>query len=374
MCTPAVRIVLACVFALAIAAPAGPALAREPALQFSATMPVSTAMAARVRFWIDVFTRVSHTRAVLHDRDDPTLVYDVVPYGPGGDATPVEAARVSYERLLGTLATERLDRALGSALLAHMLAPPSLERLHVEAMFGERAGPTAYVRALGNIRAQRGMKEPFTDGLVRAELYLPAIRRIFRAADLPPELVYLPHVESSFNPTAVSRAGAVGLWQFTRDTYDHYVKGGQRTDGRLDPVRSTEIAARHLTRAFGVLGSWPLAVASYNHGVAGMARARAAVGGDSLDDIVRGYDGQSFGFASQNFYAEVLAAAHVATHARHFFPDLPQPPVMQYVVRPGDSLWTIARRHRVSVRDITAANNLGGSRLKTGQLIVIKTS
>jgi LysM repeat protein len=47
---------------------------------------------------------------------------------------------------------------------------------------------------------------------------------------------------------------------------------------------------------------------------------------------------------------------------------------MQYVVRPGDSLWTIARRHRISVRDITAANNLGGSRLKTGQLIVIKTS
>lgn len=127
-------------------------------------------------------------------------------------------------------------------------------------------------------------------------------------------------------------------------------------------------------RARSVLGSWPLAIASYNYGVAGMARARAAVGVDALDDIVRGYEGATFGFASQNFYAEVLAAAHVAANAHHFFPDLPRPPVMQYVVRPGDSLWTIARRHRVSVRDITAANNLDGSRLKTGQLIVIKTS
>jgi membrane-bound lytic murein transglycosylase D len=134
------------------------------------------------------------------------------------------------------------------------------------------------------------------------------------------------------------------------------------------------VAARHLVRAHDVLGSWPLAVASYNHGVSGMARARAAVGADSLDDIVRGYEAETFGFASENFYAEVLAAAHVATHARHYFPDLPQPPILQYVVRPGDSLWTIARRHRVSVRDIATANNLAGSRLKTGQLIVIKTS
>jgi peptidoglycan lytic transglycosylase D len=53
---------------------------------------------------------------------------------------------------------------------------------------------------------------------------------------------------------------------------------------------------------------------------------------------------------------------------------MPQPPLLQYVVQPGDSLWTIARRHRISVRDLSAANNLGGTRLKTGQLIVIKTS
>ncbi len=365
MRTPAVKFAFAVVLAVATLAQPCRATAREPALQFSRALPVSQAMAQRVRFWIDVFTRVSHTRAVLHDRDDPTVVYDVVSYGPGGDATPVEAARASYQHLLGTMATEGL---------AQLLSPPSLERMRIKALFGERAGPTAYFRAIGNIRAQRGMQEAFSGGLVRAELYLPAIRRIFREADLPPELVYLPHVESSFNPTAVSRAGAVGLWQFTRATYDQYAKGDERSDGRLDPVRSSQVAAQHLTRAYGVLGSWPLAVASYNHGVAGIARARASVGVDSLDDIVRGYDGESFGFASQNFYAEVLAAAHVATHADHYFPDLPRPPVMQYVVRPGDSLWTIARRHRISVRDLTAANNLGGSRLKTGQLIVIKTS
>jgi membrane-bound lytic murein transglycosylase D len=349
---------------LACVCRAAPTAAREPALDFSAQLPVSTAMTDRVRFWIDVFTNVSHGEVLLHDRDDPTLVYDVVRYGPDGDTSQIDATRASYERLLGQLATENLFQTI---------AVVSPERAQIKALFGARASATAYVRALGNIRAQRGMKEAFVDGLVRAELYLPGIRRIFREAKLPPELVYLPHVESSFNPLAVSRAGAAGLWQFTRETFGYYDKT-TGADARFDPVRSTEVAAMHLARARGVLGSWPLAIASYNYGVAGMARARAAVGVDALDDIVRGYEGATFGFASQNFYAEVLAAAHVASNARYYFPDMQLPPVMQYVVRPGDSLWTIARRHRVSVRDLTAANNLDGSRLKTGQLIVIKSS
>jgi membrane-bound lytic murein transglycosylase D len=357
--------------ALMVGLAVGPSLAsaREPVLAFSPSLPVSPAMEERVRFWIDVFTRVSQDEAVLHDRDDLRIVYDVVPYGPEGDTTQIDATRASYARLLGTLATESP---------IPMLAPPSLERQHIRALFGIRAGPMAYARAVGNIRAQRGLKESFIDGLVRAELYLPRIRRVFRDAKIPPELAYVPHVESSFNPSAVSHAGAVGLWQFTRATFDQYTddgKGNSRTDdGRLDPTRSTEVAARHLARAREVLGSWPLAIASYNHGVAGMVRARNSVGGESLDDIVRGYDGTTFGFASQNFYAEVLAAAHVALHARYYFPDLPQPPILEYVVRPGDSLWTIARRHRVTVKDIAVANNLAGSRLKTGQTIVIKSS
>jgi membrane-bound lytic murein transglycosylase D len=351
-------LIFACVYR------ATPAAARQPTFDFSPQLPVSAAMTDRVRFWVDVFTNVSHGEALLHDRDDPTLVYDVVPYGRDGNTSQIDATRASYERVLGQLATENLFQTV---------AVVSPERAQVKALFGARASASAYVRALGNIRAQRGMKEAFIDGLVRAELYLPGIRRIFREAKLPPELVYLPHVESSFNPSAVSRAGAAGLWQFTRETFGHYDKTAG-ADARFDPVRSTEVAAMHLARARSVLGSWPLAIASYNYGVAGMARARAAVGVDALDDIVRGYDGATFGFASQNFYAEVLAAAHVASNARYYFPDMPQPPIMQYVVRPGDSLWTIARRHRVSVRDITAANNLGGTRLKTGQLIVIKSS
>ncbi|MGH7894944.1 MAG: LysM peptidoglycan-binding domain-containing protein, partial [Candidatus Binatia bacterium] len=321
------------------------------------------AMQERVRFWVRIFTQVSHTEVVLHDRDDLRVVYDVVPLGAAGNGGPVDAARATYGRMLASMAVEDLSPP--------RLLVPAPERLRVRALF-DRCGPRGYVRAIGNIRAQRGLKEIFADSLVRSELYLPTIRRIFRETGLPAELVYIPHVESSFNPNAVSRAGAAGLWQFTRDTADAHLKIGGAVDERFDPVRSSAAAATHLARARSVLGSWPLAVASYNHGVAGIARARAAIGSDSLDDIIRGYEGASFGFASRNFYAEFLAAAHVAQHTAYYFPDLKREPILHYVVRPGDSLWKIARQHRVTVRALVAANNLGRTPLQQGQRLMIR--
>src|SRR5712671_301281 len=162
--------------------------ATPPPLRFSAEFPVSPLMEARVRFWIRVFTEVSQQEAVLHDRDDVRIVYDVVPYDSERSVDPV---RASYARLLATMAVGELFPV---ALVA--VVPQSPERQRIERLFTETtaAGPIAYARAIGNIRAQRGLKEIFADSLARSDLYLPAIRRIFADAGLPPELVYLPHV------------------------------------------------------------------------------------------------------------------------------------------------------------------------------------
>jgi membrane-bound lytic murein transglycosylase D len=340
------------------------ASADEPPLRFGPEFPVSVAMEERIRFWVRIFTAVSRNELLLHDRDDLRLIYDVLPIGAAHPTALAEAARRRYD---GTLTLLAISDAVGPLDLV------SPERMRVRAVAGNR-GTAAYARAAGNVRAQRGMRETFAEGIVRSDAYLPGIQKTFKEEGLPPELVYLPHVESSFNARAISRAGAAGLWQLGQETARKLLRVDGPVDERLDPVRSTAAAAKHLKRARDVLGSWPLAVTSYNHGVAGIVRARNAVGTDSLDDIIRGYEGPTFRFASQNFYAEFLAAVHVARYARHYFPDIRRVPVQQYVVRSGDSLWTIARRHRVTVRDLQAANNLKETRLRTGQTILIKQS
>ncbi len=360
---------LVCALLLILVGSLRPAHATPPPLRFSREFPLSEAMAERVRFWIRVFTQVSQNEVVLHDREDVRIVYDVV---PNGDEDAIAPVRATYARLLASLAVEETFPTVLRAPIDTVFTPQAPERARIRALFGGAAGPIAYVKAMGNIRAQRGLKEIFADGLARAEVYLPTVRRILAEAALPPELAFLPHVESSFNPNAVSRAGAAGLWQLMRDTADGHLRIAAGVDERFDPVRSTTVAAEHLARARRVLGSWPLAIASYNHGIAGIARARAAVGSDALDDIIRGYDGASFGFASRNFYAEFLAATHVASHAGYYFPGLKLPPMLQYVVRRGDTLWQIARKHRVSVRALVAANNLGRSPLQQGQRLMIR--
>src|SRR5438874_207302 len=83
------------VLVLVAALPLRAATARgqPPPLRFSPEFSVSPAMEERIRFWVRVFTEVSHRDVLLHDRDDVRLVYGIVPYGRG---EAVEPARASY--------------------------------------------------------------------------------------------------------------------------------------------------------------------------------------------------------------------------------------------------------------------------------------
>jgi membrane-bound lytic murein transglycosylase D len=110
------------------------------------------------------------------------------------------------------------------------------------------------------------------------------------------------------------------MWQFIRSTGSNYMTVNSSIDERLDPVMAADAAARYLKGSYSKLGSWPLALTSYNHGVNGMMRAKARYGND-MARIVRDYDGPYFGFASRNFYAQFLAARHVAQNADRYFPE-----------------------------------------------------
>jgi membrane-bound lytic murein transglycosylase D len=93
-------------------------------------------------------------------------------------------------------------------------------------------------------------------------------------------------------------------------------------DERFDPILAARGAARYLRNSYDDMGSWPLAITSYNHGYYGMMRAIRELGTTDYMTVRRQYGGPAFGFASKNFYAEFLAALEIAENPLVYFGEM----------------------------------------------------
>ena len=110
--------------------------------------------------------------------------------------------------------------------------------------------------------------------LALADYYLPIFEATFNKYGMPEELKYMAVIESAFNPVAVSRAGARGMWQFMYTTAKNYgLTVNSFVDERLDPVKSADAAARYLYDAYKIFGDWNLAISSYNCGAGNVNKA-----------------------------------------------------------------------------------------------------
>jgi membrane-bound lytic murein transglycosylase D len=276
-------------------------------------------IAANVEFWRKVYADYPTNTVLIHDTEEMSIIYEVIEIKGLADSEvassaayrnewrKLESVRDEYRFILNRLAARQLD-----------LTKLSSREKRVVEIWGANAEPSRLLRAAGSIRAQQGLKDRFHLGLQRSGLYRDFIEGIFTQYGLPEELIMLPHVESSFNYQAYSKVGAAGIWQFMRSTGRLFLTINYEVDERLDPIRATEAAAKLLRLNYRDLGSWPLAITAYNHGLNGVRRAKAQYGND-FGRIYREYSSRSFGFASRNFYAEFLAALHVATNYDNYF-------------------------------------------------------
>ena len=290
----------------------------EKTVQYSINrtlFPVADAIKPNVDFWISIFSAYSREQVVLHDTENLNIIYAVLDFR-GQRLTSreqelhIESAKDYYAQILLTVAG--CQRSADFKKLTR-------EEKKVVGLFRGRFSAEMFQTASEHIRDQSGLREEFSAGIARSGQYLAQMKAIFKTYALPEELIYLPHVESSFNYRAYSFANAAGIWQFTKGTGRQFLKINRSLDERVDPILSTEAAAKLLQQNFKKLHTWPLAITAYNHGQAGMVRAVDQVGTRELGEIYQRYQSPSFRFASRNFYAEFVAAVHVRMNYQQYF-------------------------------------------------------
>lgn len=278
----------------------------------SREFPRPPELAERIAFWTDIFTRYTTSQVVIHDAKHVGKIYGVLNLEGASDKEIGDASTAEKKRITALLL--RLDRAG-----ADPAALDARERAIFQ-MFRDVDEPRRFRAAADRVRSQRGLRERFAVGIEISRRYLPEIERIFREEGLPLELTRLPLIESTFDVTAYSKVGAAGVWQFMPQTGRIYgLRVDARVDERRDPIRAARAAARYLADAHAALGTWPLAITSYNHGVRGIARGVQTVGSSDIEVLIARYEGPAFGFAGRNFYPEFLAALDIDREPERYF-------------------------------------------------------
>ena len=123
----------------------------------------------------------------------------------------------------------------------------------------------------------------------KSDYFFPIFENALQKYNVPLELKYIPVIESALNPRAKSRVGATGLWQFMFNTAkDLDLKVNSYVDERMNPIKSSEAAAKYLSELYARFNDWNLAIAAYNYGPGNIRRAIKASGYSNFWNL-RGY-------------------------------------------------------------------------------------
>jgi len=150
----------------------------------------------------------------------------------------------------------------------------------------------------------------------RAAPYLPFIKEEVARRGLPPELAYLPIIESGFQITARSKSGAAGLWQFMLNSISPYnIRVTDLVDERRDFVKSTLGALQKLENEYRQLGCWEMTLAAYNSGLNAVTRVIKKTGKSDYWELSGKKELRP---ETVNFVPRLIAVSHVVSNPRKY--------------------------------------------------------
>ena len=163
-------------------------------------------------------------------------------------------------------------------------------------------------------------KDWLYDMLDDAEPYRIYVRNQLEMKNLPPILEYLPMVESDYIPTAKSKSGATGMWQFMLNSIKPFLKCDEYIDERLDQWKSTDAALAKLSDNYTMFNDWLLAITAYNCGAGALRRIIKKAGESDFWYLRRN------GFLSEQasgYVPKLLAIADVCENAAFYGVEMP---------------------------------------------------
>lgn len=207
---------------------------------------------------------------------------------------------------------------------------------------------------------QNKLRDWFERALVRGAPYVPKMQQIFKDEGIPPSLVYLAIVESAFNPNAVSRAKAVGMWQFISGTAQRYgLVVDFWEDQRRDPERAARAAAKYLKDLHGMFGDWQFALAAYNCGEGKILKYQNRHP-DTDPDFWKMRNSRYLRRETREYVPAIMAAILLANNPRAYGFDVPPPgpaaDTATVTIPQATDLRVLAKCANVSVEELQALN------------------
>lgn len=295
---------------------------RDPMRKLEPEFQVTPDIRERVLFWMRIHTQYSSYMRVLHDRNNPSIIYGVADFTPLFRESDADGSAMNkvyrFEREILKELRAKLTEAAGLSS-TQLLSPWERYELRTILSKAGALGATESASLIGSIRSQTGQRDEFIMALTRSEELLPFIEATFRSYGLPVALGRIPFVESSFNARAYSKVGATGMWQFMPYTARQMIHS---TNSELwsDPLLQTRAAARMLIIYRSMLPDWSTTVTAYNSGPGRLSRLVRKHHTKSIGKLLEVNDPTGLGFAGKNFYGQFMSANLAQAYRREIFP------------------------------------------------------